>query len=70
MRLSSPIVIGRKAVFIPHNGFSCSLSADDVFAECLSEGDSSEEAARRAGFAPGTGRYHAKRLSTKLGAGA
>lgn len=62
-----PFIFGQRAVFIKHNGFTREMSADDIFAECLAEGDSAAEAARRAGFGPGTASHHTQRLCRSLG---
>lgn len=67
MSAEIPIVLTRRAAFIPHNGFTRKMSRDDIFAECLAEGDTATEAARRAGFCPSNASHHAMRLRKKMG---
>jgi hypothetical protein len=61
-----PITLGLRAMFIPHNGFSRTMSADDILAECLSNGDSKFEASQRAHWNT-SGNYRANRLRKLMG---
>lgn len=67
MSVPIPIILGKRALFIPHSGVAQSLPKLHQFAEMLANGLTPTQAAKRMGKSSAYGNAMVQKIRAKLG---